>query len=400
MSKRHRRSQHYLSLVGFLLPLRGTSNPGAFLTEGLRTTQSGVNFAINRFDEMVATRRSARLEQLRSASTSGELSPHVNRPVATNRSRKQTERPKVVRPKKKTEADDVGTTKRKRTPRAATTAKRAREEETVEKEGHMVCLPRTREKALKSKRSDEGVGLHIIGVDEAGRGPLAGPVVAAAAIVPSNITGVTDSKKITSEEAREVLYDNITNSPGVRWAAAIIDAPTIDEINILQATLRGMRLATEAVIHPPPMGDDGRAEFASADRKGCYVVCGRIGNDGKATTWDNHEDGDDESDVGSYYALVDGNRVPPDMPCDAEAMVKGDSREFAIGASSLVAKVIRDRLMREYDTRYPEYGLGKHKGYPTAVHMSKVRQHGASPIHRRTFAPLKHMTFDEEGRIC
>lgn len=335
-------------------------------------------------------RRSARLRQLRAASSSGDPTPDCGRPVA----RKQAKRPKAVRPKKKTEA-----AKPKRTSRAAASArKKLAREDATEKVG-TVCLPRTREKALQSKRTDERVALHVMGVDEAGRGPLAGPVVAAAAIVPRDISGVTDSKKITSEKTRNELFEKIVASPGVRWAAAVVDAPTIDEINILQATLRAMKMASQAVIRPPPMGDDGRAELASADRKGCYVVAGRIGSDGMATTWEDAQDEHNTVGGGFHYALVDGNRVPTDMPCEAEAMVKGDSREYAIGAASIIAKVTRDRLMHEYDARYPVYELGRHKGYPTAAHMARVRQHGASPIHRRTFAPLKHMTFDDQGRI-
>jgi ribonuclease HII len=87
------------------------------------------------------------------------------------------------------------------------------------------------------------------------------------------------------------------------------------------------------------------------------------------------------------------------MPCPAESVVKGDSKEFSIAAASILAKVTRDRLMHGYDRLYPKYNLGQHKGYPTAAHQNAVRDHGASPIHRRTFAPLKHMEFDEEGAV-
>lgn len=229
----------------------------------------------------------------------------------------------------------------------------------------------------------------MVGVDEAGRGPLAGPVVAAAAFVPTDIPGVTDSKKLIDEGKREELYDRIIRSRGVRWAAAIIDARRIDEINILQATMEGMRLAVEALMDPAGGKKGAKREMeATAKKVGCYVVCGC---DRKSA----NEDGNSAT----HYALVDGNRVPPSMPCDAEAMVKGDSREYAIGAASIIAKVTRDRIMREYDAIYPQYGLAKHKGYPTAAHMAAVHGHGASPIHRRTFAPLKHMDLDEEGRI-
>eukprot|EP00978_Attheya_sp_CCMP212_P036424 scaffold165035_cov39-Attheya_sp.AAC.1 len=240
-------------------------------------------------------------------------------------------------------------------------------------------------------------GAHIFGVDEAGRGPLAGPVVAAAAIVRHDIPGVTDSKKITKEEDREMLYELITKSPGVIWAAAVVDAKRIDEINILQATMQGMKMASESVMCPPKLGM-GREESATCKRLGSYVVCGR--NDEHGNPLDlNQMESIDILEKSQCFALVDGNRLPSDMPCEAEAMVKGDSREFSIAAASIIAKVTRDRIMHGYDAMYPKFQLGKHKGYPTAAHMAAVRSHGASPIHRRTFAPLKHMNFDEDGKI-
>ena len=99
------------------------------------------------------------------------------------------------------------------------------------------------------------------------------------------------------------------------------------------------------------------------------------------------------------YALIDGNRIPSDMPINCEPIVKGDSKEYSIAAASILAKVTRDRLMNAYDRMYPVYNLIQNKGYPTAAHMAAVHQHGASPIHRLTFAPLKHMKFDENGKI-
>jgi ribonuclease HII len=101
----------------------------------------------------------------------------------------------------------------------------------------------------------------------------------------------------------------------------------------------------------------------------------------------------------SFYALIDGNKIPKDMPCPAEAVVKGDGKEFMIAAASILAKVTRDRLMHAYDKEYPDYHLKRHKGYPTADHMKAVAKLGASPIHRRTFAPLKHMELDETGKV-
>jgi len=391
----------------------------------------------------------------------------------------------------------ITTTKKKKEKR-----KGEKENEKEQKERSSPCLPRTLEKALRSKHGrgsgdnddddgddedDDDIGnkdvddrsattLHVMGVDEAGRGPLAGPVVAAAVILPRDVPGVTNSQKIASEEAREELYKRIVSSPGVRWAAAVIDAGTIDEINILAATMRGMHAAVEAMMMmaPPPLMmtttttttttptkaaamtttatatvmatgvvESGnlltRVERASADVKGCYVVCGLVRdcndgcNDGIGGDGDGNDnvskfandapitpklqkvvvdgDGRDSSEnatgnvfaaappLSCYYALVGGNRIPPNMPCDCQAVVKGNSREYCIAAASVVAKVTRDRLMREYDAIYPQYELKQHKGYPTAAHMDAVRLYGASPIHRRTFAPLKHMSFDEDGRV-
>ena len=250
------------------------------------------------------------------------------------------------------------------------------------------CLPRTREQSLRKSIDN----IMVIGVDEAGRGPLAGPVCAAAALLPVDIPGITDSKKIIKEEERERLYEEIVAAPGVRWAAAVVDAQRIDEINILQATMEAMKMATNAVINPPKPKEC--IKEASVDRMGCYVICGANDEKGKAI------EAADAADIAdSYYALIDGNRVPKEMPCEAEPMVKGDGREYCIGAASLIAKVTRDRLMHAYDELYPEFNLKQHKGYPTAAHMSAVYKHGASPIHRRTFAPLKHMCFDEGGRV-
>jgi ribonuclease HII len=254
-------------------------------------------------------------------------------------------------------------------------------------------LPRTKEESLKRKNPT----LQIIGVDEAGRGPLAGPVVAAAAIIPTNIPGITDSKKLTKEEDREALYEKIVSSPNARWAVAIADAKRIDEINILQATLESMKAAVQAIIEVPLRTDLGgtRQVKSSSEIEGCYVVCGSNDSTGKPESLDISK----VAGSNDYYALIDGNRLPKDMPCDCEAMVKGDSREYCIGAASILAKVTRDRLMHEYDSLYPEYDLAQHKGYPTALHMAKVKEFGASKIHRRTFAPLKHMKLDKDGKI-
>jgi ribonuclease HII len=288
-----------------------------------------------------------------------------------------------------------------------------------------------------------------MGIDEAGRGPLAGPVVAAAAIIPTDIPGITDSKKITKEDTREELYEEIVSSPNARWAVAIGDAARVDEVNILQATLECMRNAARGLMELEqfklgsmcivPASESGststdlmrtpadkndsdndkdvkiakvypREKEYSSKIHGCYIVCGINDANGKPMDINGNtnisddlksHDLDEETTrtTQSYYALVDGNRLPKEMPCDAEPIIKGDSKEYAIAAASILAKVTRDRLMHEYDALYPEFNLKQHKGYPTAAHMSKVREFGASPIHRRTFAPLKHMSFDDDGRI-
>ncbi|KAL3795542.1 hypothetical protein HJC23_009255 [Cyclotella cryptica] len=262
----------------------------------------------------------------------------------------------------------------------------------VESHESVKCLPRTREMQLRSEDTD----LIVIGVDEAGRGPLAGPVVAAAAIVPNNIAGVIDSKKITKEEDRERLYDAIISSTGVCYAVAIVSAQRIDEINILQATLEGMKMATMALVEMNESTDEASDNnIASAEREEIsYVITG-----GDRSNALNASTSSNQQNRSKYYALIDGNKLPKEMPCPAEFMIQGDGREFSIAAASIIAKVTRDRLMHEYDLKYPEYGLSRHKGYPTAAHMDLVKKLGASPIHRRTFAPLKHMNFDVLGNI-
>lgn len=176
----------------------------------------------------------------------------------------------------------------------------------------------------------------VCGIDEAGRGPLAGPVVAAAVILPPDcvIEGLNDSKKL-SEKKREQLFDVIC-AQAAAYAIASVDHQTIDEINILQATFRAMREAVQGLPVP--------AEFA----------------------------------------LVDGNREPGlTIPC--RCIVGGDACCSSIAAASILAKVTRDRYMLEMDARYPEYGFAKHKGYGTKAHNEAILAHGPSPIHRMTF---------------
>ena len=179
----------------------------------------------------------------------------------------------------------------------------------------------------------------IAGVDEAGRGPLAGPVVAAAVILDelNPIAGLADSKKLTALK-RERLYDEI-RAKALCCSIAEATVEEIDELNILQATLLAMRRAVEGLRLKPTK------------------------------------------------VLVDGNRLPV-LDVLAEAIVKGDSKVQAISAASILAKVHRDRWCQELHAQYPEYGFDGHKGYGTAVHLQALREHGATPWHRKSFAPV------------
>jgi len=262
------------------------------------------------------------------------------------------------------------------------------------KQDSQSCLPRTRELELLQNYSETDL-LHIMGIDEAGRGPLAGPVVAAAVLSMEDIPGITDSKKITKETDREALFQLILKSPKMYWAAVIVDAQRIDEINILQATLEAMSYAAKGVMglygsHKMEKEDLPCTPFSLKNgvqlQDGCYILTSP--NVPKSN-----------SSKQNFHALIDGNKIPKTMPCPSESIVKGDSKEYSIGAASIIAKVIRDQLMHLYHDEYPEYNLQQHKGYPTAAHMQAVRKFGASPIHRRTFAPLKHLDLDEDGKI-
>lgn len=182
---------------------------------------------------------------------------------------------------------------------------------------------------------------HVAGVDEAGRGPLAGPVVCAAVILDPDrpISGLADSKALPASE-RERLFPLI-QSLARAWRVEIVSCEDIDRLNIFRATMEGMRLA----------------------------VCG-LG-------------------VAADQALIDGNKLPPGLPCPAQALIKGDSREPAIMAASILAKVSRDRYMLQLHARYPHYGFDRHKGYPTPEHFRLLQQHGPCPEHRRSFAPVR-----------
>ncbi len=186
--------------------------------------------------------------------------------------------------------------------------------------------------------ADEGYS-HIAGVDEAGRGPWAGAVVAACVVLDAdNIpSGLDDSKKLNASR-RDQLFDEIMQS--CDCGVAIIDEKTIDEINILQATMLAMRKAVEGLSR------------------------------------------------GADYVLVDGNRVPP-LNVDAEALVRGDGRSLSIAAASIVAKVTRDRLMIAADEEYPGYGFARHKGYGTRAHSDALIKLGPCPLHRRSFKPVR-----------
>ena len=314
-------------------------------------------------------RRSARIRALQGGSS------HEGQQISTASATNEPTQPK----------------KRKRTISKSTKSadKKSQSAKKKDKNCDSSFLPRTREMEIKAAENPHA---NVIGIDEAGRGPLAGPVVAAAIIAPFDLNGVVDSKKVTKEDEREKLYEELIAMKDVRWAVSIMDAARIDEINILQATLEGMSLAATALVDRAKLSVRV-AQKASVEESGCYVVCSSppssIEKKKKSAS----------KDKSNYYALIDGNKVPKEMPCMAESMVKGDSREFSIAAASILAKVTRDRLMHGYDQLYPQFNLKQHKGYPTAAHMQTVKEHGASPIHRRTFAPLKHMQFDENGNI-
>ena len=188
----------------------------------------------------------------------------------------------------------------------------------------------------------------VAGVDEAGRGPLAGPVVAGAVILdPHNpIDGLQDSKRLTAAR-REVLYVEIQEK-ALAWAVASADVGEIDRINILQATMLAMQRAVGA-LQPA-----------------------------------------------AEHALIDGNRCPI-LACPAQAIVKGDSRVAAISAASIMAKVTRDREMLSLDLQYPGYGLAQHKGYPSKAHIEALENLGVTPIHRLTYAPVRRVMERQAG---
>jgi len=182
----------------------------------------------------------------------------------------------------------------------------------------------------------------VCGIDEVGRGPLAGPVVAAAVVLDSArpIDGLADSKTL-SERRRELLFAEVCDK-ALAWSLGRAEVAEIDAINILQASLLAMQRAVSGLAVQP------------------------------------------------QHALVDGNRLPK-LPCSGRAIVGGDAIEPCISAASIVAKVARDREMVALDERYPGYGFAQHKGYPTKRHLEALTQLGVSEIHRRTFGPVKRL---------
>ena len=180
----------------------------------------------------------------------------------------------------------------------------------------------------------------IAGIDEAGRGALAGPVVAAAVLLPEKFRHrrLNDSKQL-APELREEIYCELTSNLEVRWTVGIIDSIEIDRINILRASHRAMRMATESLLEPPD------------------------------------------------HVLIDGLPVIP-FPLPQTAIIDGDCISLSIAAASVIAKVTRDRIMRDFCTQFPQYCFGQHKGYGTKLHLLKLHEFGPCPIHRRSFEPV------------
>jgi ribonuclease HII len=191
--------------------------------------------------------------------------------------------------------------------------------------------------------------IHIAGVDEAGRGPLAGPVVAAAVIVPRGFScpGLDDSKKLSASK-RESLYQVLTQDPEVIWSVATAEREEIDRLNILRATHLAMRRAVEALATRPD------------------------------------------------HCLIDGLPVRG-FPIPHDAIIKGDGLSLSIAAASIIAKVTRDALMGEIDREFPQFGFAKHQGYGTKAHLEALRNHGPCRHHRRSFQPVAQLTLPLDG---
>ena len=193
--------------------------------------------------------------------------------------------------------------------------------------------------------------LRIAGLDEVGRGPMFGPVVAAAVILPKGcrLQGLTDSKQLTEKQRN--AFDTAIRACAVAWAVAVVDVETIDRINIRRASLLAMRIAVERLAVAP--------DFLLPD-----------------------------------YLLIDG-RDTIDWPCPQQAVIQGDARSISIAAASVLAKVHRDQLLVELDAVYPGYGLARHKGYCVAEHLEALRRLGPTPLHRKSFSPVaQRMLFE------
>lgn len=192
----------------------------------------------------------------------------------------------------------------------------------------------------------------LIGVDEAGRGPLAGPVVACACVIydfnQDVLTEVNDSKKITPAK-RSRIFSKLISSPSVKFSFAYSQPCEIDRINILNATLKAMKKAVERLIY-----------YNNLYSKKILVI-------------------------------VDGNKKIPDLDLNQIAVPKGDSKSLSVACSSIFAKVLRDRWMDVISANYPEYNFKKHKGYPTKYHVDLIKKYGLSPIHRKSFSPCKEL---------
>ena len=191
-------------------------------------------------------------------------------------------------------------------------------------------------KEIETKLYEEGTH-YICGIDEAGRGPLAGPVVVAAVIMPKDsfIEGVNDSKKV-SEKKREKRYEELT-STAIAWGVGIIDQKEIDDINILQATKKALTMSLQSLAIKPNL------------------------------------------------ILVDALKDIDTLGIPYQSIIKGDAKCYSIAAASIIAKVTRDRIMRQWDELYPEYGFEKNKGYGTAIHIATLKEYGPCPLHRKTF---------------
>lgn len=225
-----------------------------------------------------------------------------------------------------------------------------------------------------------------IGIDEAGRGPLAGPVVCAACYVPEGVSvqGVMDSKKIKTEEAREEVYETILSTPGLRFAVAKCEPALIDDANILQATLATMRLCGYELCRKLLLLDEGADDAAILE---CETI--------DLSMYANNLPGGE-----GLVVSIDGNH-DPFKSVDwivSKAIIGGDDSVQSISAASVIAKVTRDRIMNQIHEKHPEYEFIKHKGYGTLFHRTTIIEQGWIPgVHRKSFDPVKSMIAAENG---